>query len=207
MRRRPPARAADSVRAFLAIRVPLNSLPHDRPDSLQRDRLLTLLDEFHNMGTAVRAVAAESIHLTLKFFGDLRPIELQTARETVAPIAAATFPFDFHLQGIGAFPNERRPAVIWVGAKDSEPCVLLAEELELALSEAGFPMDSKSFKPHVTLARVKARPPERLGALLKKNANQDFGSFPVERLELIGSELTPSGPVYSTLTEFELTSP
>ncbi len=204
MRRRRRARPADSFRAFLAIRVPLMDLQDEHNDNLQRERLLYLLDEFHEMGTAVRPVAYNGMHLTLKFFGDLSLAQLKTASDTVDAVAAATSAFELHLHGVGAFPHEQRPSVVWVGAKDSEPCVTLAEELELALSEVGFPMDSKPFKPHLTLARVKARPPERLGELLKKNADQDFGSFPVERLELISSELTPSGPIYSTITESAL---
>lgn len=203
------------MRAFLAIRVPLDppsasrvDAPHTEISSecLRRDLLLRLLEEFGAMGRAVRAVAADGVHLTLKFFGDLSPDLIQSVCDVTAPIATATSPFEFQVRGLGAFPSERRPSVIWAGLTGGEACVELVEELERTLGEIGFPLEPRPFQPHVTLARVKARPPARLSELLAEFAEQHFGSFPVNQIELVGSELTPDGPIYSTLAEFPLGS-
>ncbi|MBI1310420.1 RNA 2',3'-cyclic phosphodiesterase [bacterium] len=211
MRRRSPARHADSVRAFLAIRVPLQPSARSTSDAaaaghLRRDLLTRLLDEFASLGSAVRAVSTDGVHLTLKFFGDLNANQIQSVCDVTAPVAAKAAPFIFQMHGLGVFPNERRPSVIWAGLVNVEACVALVEELELALSDAGFPIETRPFEPHVTLARVKARPPDRLAELLSGFANEDFGSFRVDGIELIASELTPRGPVYSTLAEFPLGS-
>ena len=198
---------------FLAIRVPLDATSTDPAeidtsqlshDSLRRNVLQKLLSEFTSMGSAVRTVASDGVHLTLKFFGDLTREQIQTASEVVSAVTAETGGFDFHLRGLGAFPSERRPAVIWAGVADGTACASLVEALEVALDEAGFPKEVRPFQPHVTLARVKSRPPERLAELLSEFADTDFGSFPVSSIELIASELTPIGPIYLTLAEFRL---
>ncbi len=173
-------------------------------DSLQRDCLQGILDEFYEMGTAVRPVAYNGVHLTLKFFGDLTREQIQTASDVVSSVTAARCGFDFHLRGLGAFPSERRPSVVWAGVADAAACVSLFEELERALGDAGFPLESRQFQPHVTLARVKARAPARLIELLSEHGDTDFGGFRVDEIELIASELTPSGPIYFTIAEFPL---
>ncbi len=187
------------MRTFLAIRVPLMDLQGKYSDSLQG-----ILDEFYDMGTAVRPVAYNGVHLTLKFFGDLTVQQIRAASEVVSSVAAVVPGFDFRVRGLGAFPSERRPSVVWVGVTDGEECASLVEALEVALGEAGFPLETRPFRPHVTLARVKARPPERLAGLLSRFADTDFGCFPVSSIELIATELTPNGPLYTTLEEFKL---
>ena len=212
-KRRSASQSESTTRVFLAIRVPLDETDADAGevdagqlsnDRLRRDLLRKLLREFSSMGTAVRAVASDDIHLTVKFFGDLTAERIQSACDVTSSVAAAVPGFDFHLRGLGAFPSERRPSVIWAGVVDSGECASLVEELELALDEAGFPLETRPFQPHVTLARVKARPPERLGELLSEFADTDFGQFPVGSIELVASELTPGGPIYSTVAEFRL---
>jgi 2'-5' RNA ligase len=212
-KRRPASQSEGTTRVFLAIRVPLDEsgagagevdCGEQSHDSLRRGLLRELLLEFSSMGAAVRAVVPEGIHLTLKFFGDLTTEQIEAASDVTSSVAAAMPTFDFHLFGLGAFPSERRPSVIWAGVADGVECASLVETLEAVLSEAGFPLETRPFQPHVTLARVKARPPERLGELLSEFADADFGAFPVSGIELIASELTPSGPIYSTLAEFKL---
>jgi 2'-5' RNA ligase len=192
------------MRTFLAIPVPLVDLQGEYSDSLQRDCLQDILDEFYEMGTAVRPVGYNGVHLTLKFFGDLTVEQIRAASEVVASVATVVPEFDFHLRGLGAFPSERRPSVVWVGVADGDACASLVETLEATLGEAGFPLETRPFQPHVTLARVKARPPECLAGLLSRFADTDFGCFPVSSIELIASELTPNGPIYTTLEEFKL---
>jgi len=216
------------VRAFLAIRIPLDQRvagvdetaavepePFDAPpvepvpvepatDSLRRDQLRQLLGEFASLGTAVRPVADDGVHLTLKFFGELSAEQVETAGEVTGAVVAEMFDFDLHLRGLGAFPSERRPSVIWAGVADGGECGRLVRELELALGEAGFPAEARPFQPHVTLARIKARPPARLAELLAEFAAADFGCLPVSTIELVASELRPGGPRYSTLAKFRL---
>jgi 2'-5' RNA ligase len=154
------------------------------------------------MGRSVRAVAADAVHLTLKFFGDLPEDRIQEASEVITSVVETTPGFELQLRGLGAFPSERRPSVIWVGISGGEACTRLVEKLELALGEAGFPHATRSFQPHVTLARVKARPPARLTEILSERANTAFGGFRVDQIELIASELTSTGPIYSLLGRF-----
>ena len=212
-KRRSASQSENTTRVFLAIRVPLDEPNVDAAavgserkshDSLRRDLLRKLLREFSAMGTAVRAVVPDGIHLTLKFFGDLTAERIQLASDVTSSVVAAIPGFDFQLSGLGVFPSERRPTVIWAGVADGDNCASLVEELELALGDAGLARETRPFKPHVTLARVKARSPERLAELLSEFAGTDFGSFPVSSIELIASELTPSGPIYSTVAEFKL---
>ena len=114
------------------------------------------------------------------------------------------FPFNLQVSGIGAFPKPNYPRVIWVGIKTGvEQLKSVCNQLEPRLRSLGFTPDSKGFNPHLTIARVRsARNKEQLARVLTENADHEFGIISVKCLRLKKSELTPIGPIYSTLKEF-----
>lgn len=146
------------------------------------------------------------MHLTLKFIGnavtdgDARKFaELRSALSTVY----SSEPVEIHFRGIGFFPNERRPRVVWCGVKSSPNLAEIAADIDRVLAPIGIPRESRAFVPHLTLARIE--PPRRIEALAR-SAEQlqsaDFGSARETQFYLFESKLKPSGAVYTKLETY-----
>jgi len=152
----------------------------------------------------VRWTRIEGLHLTLKFLGDI-------ARNQIEPILAALRealgeqpPLQVRAQGLGAFPNLRRPRVVWVGLT-GEGLKELSETVETALMPLDFPPGEREFMPHLTLGRVRSlRGWERVLAVVKEYEQTNFGESRVEQVTLYQSELRPDGAVYSPLGSIPL---
>jgi 2'-5' RNA ligase len=161
------------------------------------------------LGGRFRPVSLENLHLTLKFLGETEPSQISAISSIVRLVAreqpaTAQHSIHVHLVGLGAFPHERRPAIVWVGFQQAESLCQLATELDRGLAPLGFAPEGKQFQPHLTLLRVKSRPPEALFAILAEEAQTDFGMVEISHVELIESELTPRGSRYTTLAKFSL---
>jgi 2'-5' RNA ligase len=102
------------------------------------------------------------------------------------------------LTGIGAFPNADRPTVIWAGLRATALEVVFQRVAAVA-TEFGYPPDRYPFRPHVTLARVKHRPPPQLAQIMQEHATTSWGTFDVVAVELFKSTLTPAGSRYEVL--------
>jgi 2'-5' RNA ligase len=184
----------DTIRCFLALKIPADT-------AIRR-----VLKELAAMGRALKAVEPENLHVTLKFFAAAEP-------ESIPKIAAiATDAVGKHahgqltLTGLGAFPHAERPNVIWAGlaGTGAETLSTIAGGLDAALEPIGFERENRPFAPHLTLARVKFRPPEELRALLVRHSKTVFGTAEVNEVELIRSEPGPDGPRYTVLKHFAL---
>jgi len=148
----------------------------------------------------VKWVPAHQFHFTLKFFGEIPEEDARRAETAMARVVAGVRAFPARVQGLGAFPSAERPSVIWAGmAEGAEPLVALAAAVEREMALEGFPVERRRFQPHLTIGRVRegARMPKTVPELLLRNADRDFGSWRVDRLVLMRSELTPRGPIYS----------
>jgi RNA 2',3'-cyclic 3'-phosphodiesterase len=97
------------------------------------------------------------------------------------------------------FPHAERPNVVWAGLRGADTLASLAAELEAGLEPHGFPRENRPFVPHLTLARVKARPPESLRELLSRHAKTAFGQAKIDHVEFIRSEPGPEGSRYTVL--------
>ena len=147
----------------------------------------------------VRWTRVESLHLTLKFLGDI-------ARNQVEPIVSALREAlrerpSLHLeaQGVGAFPNLKRPRVLWAGIQGAG-IKELSETIETVLMPLDFPPEEREFTPHLTLGRVRSlRGWERVLGVVKKYKQTYFGRSTVDQVILYQSDLRPEGAVYSVL--------
>lgn len=162
------------------------------------------------MGPDVRIqwVKPESVHLTLKFLGD---IPEERVPEIVAALARATgacVRCTVDVGGLGAFPDARMPRVLWVGLSGQVAGVArLAADVERALVELGFAPEPKPFNPHLTLARIKERSRDigrALAADRMLERTAPIGTVMVNAIALMKSELKPSGAVYTKLCEAPL---
>jgi len=138
-----------------------------------------------------------SIHITLKFLGEIDEKTLARVKEALARIRFE--PFEISVCGVMGNPASA-PRVIWCEVRDGGGCRRLFELVEEALGPLGIPGERRAYTPHATLARVKRFDPSLL-PILKDLAAEEFGSCPVSSIRLKKSTLTPQGPVYEDLLE------
>ena len=198
----------ESIRLFVAVLVSeaTFSTGHEEAEgSTPVDvTLSSVLDELREIGKPVKPVAAHNLHITLKFLGDTDPEIVPEIEAIVNQAASSETAFQWTFRGVGAFPSPKRPSVVWAGIENAEPCIRMATQLNESLETLGFSAEKREFHPHLTLARIKGRPPRELFDLLEQHENTFFGTGSVNAIELIQSELTPEGPVYTMLLKAPL---
>jgi 2'-5' RNA ligase len=184
-----------SLRLFIAL-----ELPAAITETL--DGLIARLREQTPRG-GVRWVRAEGIHLTLKFFGEVKPERVAEIQNALTQAVAGRAPLALELNGCGVFPNALAPRVAWAGlAGELTQLRALQTAVERGAAALGYPPEARGFTPHLTLGRVteQLRPAERphVGQALKALtfAPQPFIA---ERVSLIRSDLRPTGAVYTAL--------
>lgn len=152
---------------------------------------------------SVRWVQPRNIHLTLKFYGEVKPEQVAALQESVTHAVLGCAPLTLALNGLGLFPNAVRPRVVWVGlGGELEALGALQAAVEQGAAGLGFPPEARGFTPHLTLGRVteNLRPPDRprISAALRALTFAPQ-TFTVEQVALIRSELKPAGSVYTRL--------
>ena len=116
-------------------------------------------------------------------------------------------PFSISLGMTGAFPNFRRPRVLWIGADEGgKQLELLAQALDQSLRQVGFDRPDRPFRSHLTVGRV--RDEMRAQKVVKQFAEREVrGTFEVRRVVVVHSTLDPQGSVYRPLKEVSLGAP
>jgi 2'-5' RNA ligase len=156
--------------------------------------------------TGVRASwpRPESLHLTLKFLGDVEGARVESLSSVATAAAAGLDPFILTIEGAGTFPPRGNARVLWLGVRDEAGQLSrLQLRLDNECAAHGFPRESKPYKPHLTLARLRAfQPPELVAALSDEHRRARFGphTFRVSEFVLMRSELGPGGSRYTPLS-------
>ncbi len=147
----------------------------------------------------VRWVAPESMHLTLKFLGNVADERLATVERALEQAIGDAREFELPLGGFGAFPTPANARVVWVGCGDVPALELLQDRLERQLEGVGFPIEGRPFRPHLTLGRVKKGSDQRalagLGDVLDQLPYET--DVPVPSIDLMESHLSARGARYS----------
>lgn len=153
-------------------------------------------------GADLKLVEPQNIHMTIRFLGNITTATVEKIHEEMKKTQFV--PFDVKLHGTGAFPNPHHPRVVWIGiTQGADQLKSVFMQLEPSLQSLAFSPDSKGFSPHLTIARVRSgRNKIELGKCISENADYDFGTVRAQCLRLKKSDLTPKGPIYSTLKEF-----
>ncbi|RAP45964.1 MAG: 2'-5' RNA ligase [Methanosphaera sp. rholeuAM6] len=153
----------------------------------------------------IKYVESENMHLTLKFFGEIDDATLEKIAYIVANSLENYDKYSLKVVNVGAFPNIYRPRVIWTGIKDkNNVTVKLIKELDNKFNKIGFKKE-KDYVPHITIGRVKnIDDKEKLSQTLKKLSRQYHGKMEVKKICIKSSTLTPDGPIYENIREFDL---
>ena len=180
------------MRVFIAIEVPREI----------RQSLADLQEQLRPTTPSARWVAADSIHITLRFIGEITENRLE---EIDAALTGLTWkPLSIAVHGTGFFPGTSSPRVFWAGLQCST-MEGLAAEINARLETAGFDSEKRAFRAHLTLARSKEH---RLESTLVKAAEQfaeiEFGKFTADRYYLYQSTTKAGGSVYTKLKEYPL---
>jgi len=153
----------------------------------------------------VKPVEKQNLHITLQFIGEVNERKAEDIRRALSDIKFS--PFTLKFKGIGFFPNQRNPRVVWVGVSEGEQEMkALASEVEAALKKLGFRKD-KEFVAHATVGRIKRMASEdrrKLISELSRYFDAEFGEMVVSDFRLKKSTLTPKGPIYEDVEVFRL---
>jgi 2'-5' RNA ligase len=157
-------------------------------------------------GDAIRWVAPEGMHLTLKFLGEVSREQEEPVGRALKAAAAGVVPFALPLGGFGVFPNTRRAKVIWVGCGSPSALQLLQRQVEEKMEEIDFPKETRAFFPHITLGRIRryAEPSQVRGTVGLLDQLDFADEVFVSSVELMQSELTPAGANYTINKSVEL---
>lgn len=181
------------MRLFVALDVP----------EIVRTAVAGLAAKLRRTCEHARWVRVEGAHVTLKFIGETpaeKTEKIKTALATV-PVPSA---LKINFCGIGFFPNERRPSVLWAGVEASPELNALAAAVENSLEPLGIAREQRQFSPHLTLARFKSSEKlDSLRAAIAAAGPFDFGRALADEFHLYQSILKPGGAEYNRLASFK----
>ncbi|MDP2743687.1 MAG: RNA 2',3'-cyclic phosphodiesterase [Dehalococcoidia bacterium] len=190
----------EQVRSFIAIELPqeVKTCLSDLERELKRGR-----------HSAIKWVSPEGIHLTLKFMGNVETDKHDAVVKAIREAGEGIVSFHLELGELGAFPNFGRPRVAWVGLKGAlDRLIALQKRLDSLLSPLGFPAEERPFSPHLTLSRVRddisVTDRQNFGQLLQKTKFEGGCGFLVESVNIMQSQLTPAGAIYTRLDSVPL---
>jgi 2'-5' RNA ligase len=158
---------------------------------------------------SVKWVDPFSIHLTLKFLGNIAVDRVSEITGVMKAAARGLSPFHLEVKGLGVFPNLRRVQVVWVGVEgEVDKLSQLQQRIEANLVPLGFAAESRKFIPHLTLARLRDQtsPSERqkFGQLIADTKFEAVYTVKVDSINLMKSQLTREGAIYSRLSSVVL---
>ncbi len=179
------------MRTFIGIPIPAS-------DKIKE--VLQLLSGFKG----IKPVEPENIHVTLKFLGNIEEENVKEINKVLKKTLRSFQPFQLSIKGTGFFPHPGNPRVIWIGIEEGKE---ILEEMFKAIEDAldSFPKEKRGFVPHITVGRVKKKEEiKRIAEELKKFEDVHFGTFNIRKVIFFKSKLTPQGPIYTPLREYNL---
>lgn len=143
----------------------------------------------------------EQLHGTLRFLGDTPEDRLADLNTALAAIETPS-PLDLRLAGLTAFPSRRSPRVLVARLAPTDALMNLQQRIEDAVQRLGFEAESRPFRPHVTLARLRRADARAVHDWLRAHAAD--ATFTADAFHLYASTLRPSGAVHERLASFPI---
>jgi len=174
--------------------------------AMTRDAIYADAEPLRAATTAIRWVSPAALHVTLKFLGEQDESLVMTLRDALASVASTHAPISVKTTDVGAFPNFRRPRVVWVGMTGERALQSLTGDIDRALAPLGIPRETREFQAHLTLGRVRGELGPADATTLAAAAKSCRGSreLAVRTVDLMQSELGPGGSRYSVLAAVPL---
>jgi 2'-5' RNA ligase len=153
----------------------------------------------------VKWVKPESVHLTLKFLGEIKDDQVVSVCNAVGDVAKRHKNFELDIESVGHFGG-KSARVLWVGAgRGTDKLRHLQKDIEQQLTVAGWPPEAREFTGHLTLCRIRnSRAGVKLAQIAQEYKDFKVGSMRVDAVSVYESQLTPSGPIYTVLGNYQL---
>jgi len=191
----------EQIRAFIAIELP--------------DELKVGLGQIESQLKSeeqswVKWVDPNSVHLTLKFLGNIAIDRTGEITRAIEEAARGIPPFRLEVRDLGVFPNLKRVQVAWVGLSgEVDKLSQLQQRLESNLERLNFTPESRKFTPHLTIARLRDRASlderQRFGQIISSTKFKAV-IIKVDAISLMRSQLARTGAIYSRLSMVGLTN-
>lgn len=143
----------------------------------------------------------EQLHLTLRFIGEVDGRDAAAIDDALASIRSPRFTLE--LKGVGEFGG-KNPRALWAGVREEAPVMHLQRKIESAVQRAGIAAEERKFSPHITLARLRGPPRDRVITFLSAHALYASIPFEVNNFILYSSTLTPNGSLYRPERSYSL---
>jgi 2'-5' RNA ligase len=183
-----------------------------------RDKIAAFMGQNRTLAPLARWVSAESLHITLKFIGEVPETTVTDIEKALRKVSAEQFQISFH--GCGFFPSPKSARVFWVGIEADAALEQLAKTIDRELANLGIPEEKREFSPHLTLARAgrgsgapgwrKGDKPNRQFTALQQRLTEipvpEFGTMSAREFFLYRSQLSPKGSRYTKIAYFPLAS-
>ncbi len=189
------ASPSDSVRVFVSVGLSTEA----------REALIDAVERIRQeVPEGIQWARPDGMHLTLKFLGNIPSINVPSLLECIREVACAHPAFGLKLTGLGMFPNRRKPRVLWAGVGgDMDALSSLQQAAEDAINALGYAPEQRPFRPHITLGRPRRSVSDsqlaRIGAVVSGLAPPASLAWQVEHVDVMRSELHPSGARYTVL--------
>jgi RNA 2',3'-cyclic 3'-phosphodiesterase len=167
-----------------------------------RQAVREMIERLKPKAPGARWVRPEGMHITLKFIGHIDAAKLDAIQNALSKVYSPNA-VELQFRGVGFFPNDRRPRVVWCGINASPNLARIAEVIEAGLEPIGIAREERAFSPHLTLARFNE--PGRADELARaadELAERVFGSACETEFHLFESTTKPTGAVYKKLASF-----
>ncbi len=183
---------SETIRSFIAAEISEQQITR---------RISEIQDLIVATGAYLRAVQPQNVHVTIRFLGEIPAPVVEEVKREMNEIVFNEF--QTIMRGVGAFPNLRRPNVVWIGMSEgASELRQIHAQIEPRVRSIGLPSDNKGFNPHITIARVRSgRNTQELSRAISEMETAEVGTMKVSKIALKRSVLTPRGPIYSTLFE------
>ena len=182
------------IRSFLAIEV----------ENVLLDKIYDIEKDFKSIDANIKYVSTNNMHFTLKFFGNIDEGMIDKISYSIEKVLENYKPFEIDICGSGAFPNENRIKVIWIGIKNNSNLKSLQKDLDVSFNRLGFELE-RNYVSHLTIGRMKnAKNKDLVQDKIEKYHNYEIGKMTVSSIVLKKSTLTPKGPIYENIKEFAL---
>jgi 2'-5' RNA ligase len=158
----------------------------DLPDSIKEN-----LEAMSFGLPGAKWVDVQQIHLTVRFIGEVDGVLFHDIKNALHEVSIAAF--DLQLKGVGYFPPRGTPRVLWAGLEKSEPLQLLRKKIDSALFRIRVKPEGRKFSPHITIARLKNSPVQKIANFLAGNGLFSQEPFQVADFKLYSSTLSPKG--------------
>ena len=157
---------------------------------------------------ALKWVESKNIHLTLKFLGDISTERVPLIENILKNELQHFSSFDIGVEGLGMYPNKKRPRVIWLGIVGGQSLIEMHQRLDRALLEVQVPQEGRAFSPHLTIARVRRRTDpdtaKSIGTILSQFKVDSLSILRINEVHFYQSDLTRHGPIYTRLISVPL---